>query len=143
MHLIICEFICHSFPTHLQDVDKSGQIQYTEFLAATLEARGYLEEERIAEAFESIDRDHSGFIDKDELKEVLGESFTMEQIDDIIRAADKNNDGRISYDEFFDVFRNQTMILASQVLDFTETTEAYESDEFDDFDFSFDPNADM
>jgi len=108
-----------------------------------LEARGYLEEERIAEAFESIDRDHSGFIDKDELKEVLGESFTMEQIDDIIRAADKNNDGRISYDEFFDVFRNQTMILASQVLDFTETTEAYESDEFDDFDFSFDPNADM
>lgn len=108
-----------------------------------MEARGYLEEERIAEAFESIDRDHSGFIDKDELKEVLGESFTMEQIDDIIRAADKNNDGRISYDEFFDVFRNQTMILASQVLDFTETTEAYESDEFDDFDFSFDPNADM
>jgi Ca2+-binding EF-hand superfamily protein len=44
----------------LQDVDKSGQIQYTEFLAATLEARGYLEEERIAEAFQSMDRDSSG-----------------------------------------------------------------------------------
>lgn len=125
------------------DVDKSGQIQYTEFLAATLEARGYLEEERIAEAFESIDRDGSGFIDKNELQEVLGKSCTVEQIDDIIRAADTNNDGRISYEEFFDVFRDQTMIMAAQVGDFTEPTEAYDSDEFDDFDFGFDPNADL
>lgn len=107
-----------------------------------MEARGYLEEERIAEAFASIDRDGSGFIDKDELKDVLGDNCTPEQIEDIIEAADKNNDGRISYDEFFDVFRDQTMILAAEVGDFTEPTEVYESDEFD-FDFDFDPNADM
>lgn len=131
------------FLVRAQDVDKSGQIQYTEFLAATLEARGYLEEERIAEAFQSIDRDGSGFIDKDELKIVLGESCTAEQIDDIVRAADKNNDGRISYEEFFDVFRDQTMILAAQVGDFTEPTAEYDTDSFDDFDFDFDPNADM
>lgn len=107
-----------------------------------MEARGYLEEERIAEAFASIDRDGSGYIDKDELREVLGDNYASDQIEDIIHAADKNDDGRISYDEFFDVFRDQTMILAAEVGDFTEPTEVYESDEFE-FDFDFDPNADI
>jgi calcium-dependent protein kinase len=128
----------------LKDVDHSGQIQYTEFLAATLEARGYLEEERIAEAFQSIDRDGSGFIDKDELKEVLGKSCTEEQIDEIIRTADKNNDGKISYEEFFSVFRDQTMILAAQVGEFDEATEDYDDDDiFAGMSFQFDPNSDM
>lgn len=33
---------------------------YTEFLAATLEAHGYIEEERIAAAFDRLDSDDSG-----------------------------------------------------------------------------------
>lgn len=127
----------------MKDVDGSGSIQYNEFLAATLEARGYLEEERIAEAFQSIDRDNSGFIDYDKLRVVLGDSCAEDRIGEIIRAADKNNDGMISYDEFFDVFRDQTTILAAQVGDFdTEPTEHYADDEFEDFNFDFDPNQD-
>lgn len=34
---------------------------YTEFLAATIEARGRIEEDRIAEAFHRIDSDDTGF----------------------------------------------------------------------------------
>ena len=103
-----------------------------------------MEEERISEAFQSIDRDGSGYIDKDKLKEVLGETCTAEQVDDIIKAADKNNDGRISYDEFFDVFRDQTMILAAEVGDFDEPTEPYDEDDFfDGLAFDFDPNSNM
>ena len=40
----------------IQDVNKNGHIMYTEFLAATLEAHGYIAEDKIAEAFNILDR---------------------------------------------------------------------------------------
>lgn len=43
----------------------NGIIQYTEFLAATLEALGMIEEERLAEAFDRLDSDDSGYISSD------------------------------------------------------------------------------
>ena len=42
------------------DVDGSGIIRYTEFVAATLEAAGWISEERLAEAFDRVDEDDSG-----------------------------------------------------------------------------------
>jgi len=42
------------------DVDKSGSIDYTEFLAATLDRNLYMQEERLHSAFRTIDRDGSG-----------------------------------------------------------------------------------
>lgn len=44
----------------LQDINNNGHIMYTEFLAATLEAHGYIEEERVANAFDRLDSDDSG-----------------------------------------------------------------------------------
>ena len=103
-----------------------------------------MEEERIAEAFQSIDRDGSGFIEKYELAEVLGSSCTKAQIDEIMEVADTNNDGKISYDEFFNVFRDQTMILAAQVGEFDESTDVYDDDDiFAGMNFEFDPNSDI
>lgn len=43
------------------DLNQNGQIMYTEFLAATIEAHGHIEEDRIAEAFDRIDSDDTGF----------------------------------------------------------------------------------
>jgi calcium-dependent protein kinase len=34
---------------------------YTEFLAATIEAHGYIAEERVAEAFDRLDADETGY----------------------------------------------------------------------------------
>jgi calcium-dependent protein kinase len=34
---------------------------YTEFLAATIEAQGYIAEERVAEAFDRLDADETGY----------------------------------------------------------------------------------
>ena len=39
----------------------------------------------------------------------------LEQIDEIVKSADKNNDGRISFDEFLGAFRSQTDIMANTV----------------------------
>jgi calcium-dependent protein kinase len=44
------------------DVNETGVIDYTEFLAATLEARGKIEIEQIAQAFDRFDVDNTGYI---------------------------------------------------------------------------------
>lgn len=39
-------------------------VHYSEFIAATLETLGYIKEEKIADAFERIDCDNTGYISK-------------------------------------------------------------------------------
>ena len=80
------------------DLDGTGHIRYTEFLAATIEAQGAISEERLAEAFDRLDSDDSGYISAANLKEMLGQDFPEEEIDSIIKEASKN--GMISYSEF-------------------------------------------
>lgn len=50
-----------TFGFTMQDLNENGHIMYTEFLAATIEAHGHIEEERIAEAFDRLDSDKSGY----------------------------------------------------------------------------------
>jgi uncharacterized protein YbcV (DUF1398 family) len=105
-------------PIHIlerQDVNKNGKIMYTEFLAATIEAHGYIEEDRIAEAFDRLDADDTGFISKKNLREVLGKDCTSEQINAIMKSADKNDDGQISYKEFLEAFRKETEAMADTI----------------------------
>jgi Ca2+-binding EF-hand superfamily protein len=54
------------------DINGNGEILYTEFLAATLEAEGELEEGQLQEAFDLIDKDHSGYITKKDLMKMFG-----------------------------------------------------------------------
>merc|ERR1711920_739253 len=56
------------------DADGSGVIDYTEFLAATLDKRTYLKEDVCWSAFRVFDRNGDGKISQDELKAVLGDS---------------------------------------------------------------------
>lgn len=46
------------------DINRNGQIDYTEFLAATIETQGTIEEQRLADAFDRLDHDESGYISK-------------------------------------------------------------------------------
>ncbi len=55
---------------HSIDVDDNGIIYYNEFLASTLETRGRIAEVRLAEAFDRLDSDGSGFISKEVCHEV-------------------------------------------------------------------------
>jgi len=87
------------------DLDGSGRIRYTEFLAATIEAQGAISEERLAEAFDRFDTDDSGYISVDNLTDVLGKDFPRQEIIDILGdAVDPSHDGdgatHVSYSAF-------------------------------------------
>jgi EF-hand domain pair len=91
-----------------------SDIEYTEFVAMSLEAHGHIEEIRIAEAFDRLDVDHSGNITKSDLKSIL--TLSPEHIDELLAAADTDKDGKISYPEFLALFRQQTHQLAKEMI---------------------------
>eukprot|EP00934_Nitzschia_sp_Nitz4_P000490 Nitzschia sp. Nitz4//scaffold133_size116822//66538//68818//NITZ4_003809-RA/size116822-snap-gene-0.5-mRNA-1//1//CDS//3329535402//490//frame0 len=89
------------------DLDGTGRIRYTEFLAATIEAQGAISEERLAEAFDRLDSDDSGYISAANLIELLGHDFPKEEIDQIIADADLTKDNQISYAEFLALWEDK------------------------------------
>jgi len=121
------------------DINQNGHIMYTEFIAATLEAQGELSEDRIAEAFDRLDVDNTGYISKENMLAFLGDTgATEKEIEAIIEGADTDDgDGRVSYDEFLDMFekddRKMSFSLingASQYhLDLTETEDGEDLNE--------------
>lgn len=84
------------------DTDMSGRIDYTEFLAATIEQKLYLKEERLFEAFKTFDKDNSGKISKKEIMKILKIEDDLE-INEIFDDIDKNGDGEIDYNEFLNM----------------------------------------
>lgn len=61
--------------------------------------------EGVEQFFKQYDRDSSGFLNKDELKEALtngGEPLTDQEVDSLLQDFDKNNDGKISVDELIE-----------------------------------------
>jgi hypothetical protein len=76
-------------------------------LAAAIETQGTIEEYRLAEAFDLMDVDDSGYISRENLKHILGDHTDERYIDQLIAEADFKRDGRISYDEFLQVFSQQ------------------------------------
>ena len=92
------------------DVDESGQIHYLEFLAATLEAQGKIEDDRLAEAFDRLDCDDSGSITKSNLREMLGTEYTPEKAEEMMREADLDKNGKISWDEFKILFQRDPAV---------------------------------
>ncbi|KIW42932.1 uncharacterized protein PV06_06430 [Exophiala oligosperma] len=86
------------------DIDNSGAIDFDEFIkmmSTTVKAHHFADETRAA--FNVFDKDGSGTISADELRQVMksiGENLTDAEIDEMIREADKDHNGSIDYEEF-------------------------------------------
>jgi len=99
------------------DSDGSGVIDYTEFLAATLSRKQYMQEDIVWSAFRVFDLDGDGQITREELAQVLsGEAVkdveaalqvNREEIEKIIAEVDEDGDGQISFQEFFQMMKKK------------------------------------
>jgi len=70
-----------------------------------MELHGAIREEQLAEAFDRLDSDDSGYISAQNLFEILGEDFPREEIDAIIAEATGGKSNKISYAEFLKLVR--------------------------------------
>lgn len=68
------------------DIDKSGFIDYSEFVVAAMNEKNLLTNEKLQSAFKMFDKDGSGFISAEEIKEILGFGKTLseEAVNEII-----------------------------------------------------------
>jgi len=87
------------------DVDGSGTVDYTEFLAATIDRKTSLTKEVLWSAFNIFDQNGDGKITQQELKNVLGSADVekhvgAESIAQVMKEADSSGDGVIEFDEF-------------------------------------------
>ncbi|KAE8718351.1 Calcium-dependent protein kinase 24 [Hibiscus syriacus] len=85
------------------DVDGSGTLTYDEFVTMAVHLRR-IGDDQLSQAFRYFDKNQTGYIEFDELKEALlqdDNSPNNEQlIKDIMLDVDKDKDDRISYQEF-------------------------------------------
>ena len=97
----------------LRDIDKDGDgtIDLEEYVKSRkyktnrdLLHRALVARSKIRKEFEAYDRDHSGYVTKDELIEVIqtrtGVTVTLKQTEKIIEDSDCDQDGKINYEEF-------------------------------------------
>ena len=95
------------------DTDGSGEINYTEFLAATIDANIFMREDYLRTAFNMFDKDGSGKIDNDEVIALLqGEDLasyvSKDAITEAMQVIDANGDGEIDFEEFMEMMQKAT-----------------------------------
>ncbi|OWF35080.1 Calmodulin [Mizuhopecten yessoensis] len=82
------------------DVDRSGSIDFEEFLEIFTRKLSIDPEKELHEVFEVFDNDKDGGICPDELYTVLqklGESITRDEAEAMIKEADNDMDGKVDY----------------------------------------------
>ncbi|XP_007465905.1 PREDICTED: calmodulin-like protein 5 [Lipotes vexillifer] len=88
-----------------EDTDGDGVISSQEFLAVVakgVQARARADDLRTA--FHAFDLDGDGHISMDELKQAMAQlEVSQEELDIMIREADMDRDGQVSYEEFVHV----------------------------------------
>lgn len=78
-------------------------IRYSEFIAACIDQRKYLTNEKIKGLFSYFDPTNSNCITAKDLKEIFkrnGRTVSDKDIKQMINEVDPNNDGKLSYEEF-------------------------------------------
>ena len=83
-------------------MDNSGTIDFEEFLAMVSQRVDY--DDELRNAFCLFDKDGSGYISSSELKAAMNnfdENLTDEEIEEMIREADLDGDGEISFEGLF------------------------------------------
>ena len=100
----------------INEVDESGdgELDFPEFLllmSNRMKDNG--SEDELVEAFKVFDRDGDGSVSVDELMTImtmLGERLTREEVETMIRDADKDEDGELNFEEFKSIWFNSVAL---------------------------------
>ncbi|KAL5206061.1 hypothetical protein ABZP36_034270 [Zizania latifolia] len=82
------------------DIDGNGTLDCKEFVTVSIHLKKIRSEEHLPKVFSFFDKNGSGYIEIEELKEALSPRGDQKSIDDIFLDVDKDKDGKISYEEF-------------------------------------------
>lgn len=85
------------------DYNRNQEINYTEFLAATIDPNILKEESRLKGIFNLFDVDNSGEITIDNMVQTFskfGRNISKEEINQVLEKHDKSHQGSINFEEF-------------------------------------------
>lgn len=90
------------------DFNDTAAIDFSEFLVANINYKHSINDKRLKQIFQIIDKDKNGFLEMNELKEFFNlwgkdGDFLLQQF---LAEVDKNKDGVISYEEFRSVMQD-------------------------------------
>jgi len=107
----------------MSELGSGGNINYTEFIAATITKQYYLREEVCRAAFQIFDVDGDGFISHQDLSTLLAtcseddedgmSSLRPEEITQIMAEVDDNGDGKMDFDEFMKLMEEKPAVAIS------------------------------
>ena len=93
------------------DLNGNGTIDFKEFMCLMVkQMKDNNFDEELKEAFKVFDRDQNGFITSHELRHTmtnLGDNLTPEEVEEMIKEADLDNDQQIDFDEFMKVIMSK------------------------------------
>ncbi|CAD8141190.1 unnamed protein product [Paramecium octaurelia] len=90
------------------DINRSGQIDFSEFCMAAMNQEKLLSVQRVEQAFKIFDQNGDGFISKKELEAIMGD-LGDDVWNQILTDCDNNGDGQISYEEFVKMLKNKKL----------------------------------
>ena len=94
------------------DMDVSGNINFTEFLAAVMDRGIYMSQEKLWQAFKRFDLDDNGSITMKEIQTVLDQDFAARNPEywrKLVEEVDRNGDGTIDFEEFMRMMEEEPL----------------------------------
>ena len=94
------------------DCDGTGEIEYSEFVIASMAETDLLSKDRLRKAFQLFDKDNSGSITIKELREIFqffqtaGADMDDAYIDKVIAQVDADGNGDVTFNEFCEMMTN-------------------------------------
>ena len=93
------------------DLNGNGTIDFKEFMCLMVKKMKDNDlDEELQAAFKVFDKDQNGYITSHELRHTmtnLGENLTPEEVEEMIKEADLDNDQQVDYDEFMKIIMSK------------------------------------